>query len=109
MAEPIVLETMGPMACINKWLLGLYSLPTLCEMRAAIGMADTPELPIKGFTFPPVILHNNFATKTPPTVPKLNATNPRKITISVVDVKKRSAVAEAPIETATNNVRIFKK
>lgn len=55
-AEPMVLETIGPIACINRWLCGLYSNPSLWETRAAIGIADTPELPISGFTFPPVSL-----------------------------------------------------
>ena len=74
---------MGPMACINRWFLGLYSCPNFCESLAAIGTADTPELPIKGFTFPPVIRYKSFAMSIPPIVPKEKATKP-KIIITIV-------------------------
>lgn len=74
-----------------------------------MGMADTPELPIKGFTFPPVILHSSFATSIPPTVPKANATNPKQMIINVFIFKIRSAVAVAPIETPMSNVNTFNK
>ena len=108
-AEPIVLETMGPMACISKWLCELYFCPIRCEIRAAIGIADTHELPINGLTLPPVVLYKILAINMPPMVPKTKANNPTKMIMRVLGVNKRSAVAEAPMETATNKVKIFKK
>ena len=78
-------------------------------MRAAIGIAETPELPISGFTFPPLVLLSSFAIRTPPIVPKQKAANPKKTIKSVCGVKNLSAVAEAPMERATNRVKIFSK
>ena len=49
--EPITPATFGPIACINKKLLGFASCPTFCDTRAAIGTADTPAEPISGLIY----------------------------------------------------------
>ena len=50
-AEPMTPATFGPIACISRKLWRSYSSPRLFEMRAAIGTALTPALPISGFSF----------------------------------------------------------
>lgn len=50
-AEPMTPATFGPIACIRRKFLRSYSSPRLLEMRADIGTADTPALPISGFSF----------------------------------------------------------
>ena len=47
-AEPITPPTFGPMACMRRKLWRSYSSPRLLEIRAAIGTALTPALPISG-------------------------------------------------------------
>ena len=63
-AEPTVLATIGPIACISRWLCGLYRRAIFWDTRAAIGIADTPALPISGFTFPLVALFIILAINT---------------------------------------------
>jgi hypothetical protein len=46
MADPRVLDTIGPMACIKTKFEGLYSWATFWETLAAIGIAETPAFPI---------------------------------------------------------------
>ncbi len=75
-AEPITPATFGPMACINKKLLGSAFCPSVCDTRAAIGTADTPAEPISGLIFSLLNTFISFASKTPLAEPKLKATIP---------------------------------
>ena len=52
-AEPITPATFGPIACMRRKFEGFSLDPTVCETRAAIGTADTPAEPIRGFILPP--------------------------------------------------------
>ena len=72
-----------------------------------MGIAETPELPIRGLILPFVIQQRSFAVKTPPIVPKANAKSPEKRMISVCGVRNRSAVAEDPILKPTRSVSMF--
>ena len=60
MAEPITPATFGPIACISRKLFGLASAPTFWLMRAAMGTAETPALPIKGLMVPPDSLQSRI-------------------------------------------------
>ena len=82
-AEPITPATLGPIACISRKLVGSVSAPTFWETRAAMGTADTPAEPIKGFTLPPVAIYMILPNRTPQAVPRQNAARPR-ITILLV-------------------------
>ena len=97
-AVPITPATLGPMACISRKLVGSASEPTFWDTRAAIGTADTPAEPINGLIFPPVILQRSFPKRTPPMVPKQNATRPRTTILTVVAFKNASALVVAPTE-----------
>ena len=50
-AEPMTPATLGPMACMSRKLWRSYSRPRLLEIRALIGTALTPALPISGLSF----------------------------------------------------------
>ena len=51
-AEPITPATFGPIACMSRKFVGSASAPTFWDCLAAIGTAETPAEPIRGFTLP---------------------------------------------------------
>ena len=92
-AEPSTPATFGPIACINRLMVGSYSKPTVCEIRAASGTADTPELPINGlilFSFGRMRL-NNFTKRTPDVVAILNDRAPNMKINTESNVKNSEA------------------
>ena len=106
-AVPITPATFGPIACINRKLVGSASAPTFWETLAAIGTADTPAEPINGFTLPPVILHISLPNSTPAAVPKQKAIRPRKTILIVLIFKKASALVVAPTEVPNRMTTIY--
>ena len=50
-ADPITPATFGPIAWGRRNVRGFDCWPMWCEMRAAIGTADTPADPISGLIF----------------------------------------------------------
>ena len=50
-ADPMTPARLGPIACINRWLVLSYFNPCTWETLAAMGTAETPAEPIRGFIF----------------------------------------------------------
>ncbi len=75
--------TLGPMAWGSRKLFGSASCPSLCDIRAAMGTADTPADPMSGLI--------NLANKIPPIVPNENATIPKAKMAKVPRSNTRSA------------------
>ena len=95
-ADPITPATLGPMACISKKFDGVASCPTFCDTRAAMGTADTPAEPMRGFTFPPDVLYIILPNITPAAVPTENAAKPKATIANVLGDKNNSPFAVAP-------------
>ena len=83
---------------MSRKFVGSASAPTFCETLAAMGTADTPAEPMRGFTFPPVAMHIIFPNSTPAAVPNANATRPSKTMKSVSVLRKASALVVAPTD-----------
>ena len=79
-AEPITPATFGPIACMSRKLWRSYSKPRLFDMRALIGTALTPALPMSGFIFFDLGRNRfmNFTKSTPEAVAMAKAMKPRK-------------------------------
>ena len=82
--------TLGPMACISRKLEGFSFWPTTWDTRAAMGTADTPAEPMRGFTLPPVAKYMMSPKITPPAVDRQNASRPSRIILIVSQVRKES-------------------
>ena len=106
-ADPITPATFGPIACMRRKFLGFSFCPTTCDTRAAMGTAETPAEPIRGFIFPPDSQFIILAVISPPQVDIANATRPRAMMRSVVGFRKFSAIAVAPTVIPRNIVTIF--
>lgn len=105
--EPITPATFGPIACINRKLVGFSAAPTFWDTRAAIGTAETPAEPISGFTLPLVKTYISFPNRTPPAVPTQNANRPKKMIAIVCGFRNFSALAVAPTVTPKKMVTMF--
>ena len=95
------------MACIKRKFVGSASEPTFCDTRAAIGTADTPAEPIKGFTFPLVAQHMILPNNTPAAVPMAKATRPRTTIFNVVGTRKFAPLVLAPTDVPSRITTIY--
>lgn len=90
-AEPITPATLGPIACMRRKFLRSYSSPRLLEIRAAIGTALTPALPMRGL----ILLSLGrkmfiiFTKRTPLAVAMMNAQAPM-INMNMVFIVRNS-------------------
>ena len=75
------------MACINKKFWESFSSPTLFTTLAAIGTADTPAAPIRGFILFLLRTFINLAIKIPDAVPIEKAIIPKDRMPSVSGVR----------------------
>ena len=83
------------------------SAPTFWDTLAAIGTADTPAEPIRGFTLPWVMMHINLPNNTPAAVPNANATRPSATIFSVSQLRNASALVVAPTEVPSRITTMY--
>src|SRR5512136_624282 len=72
-----------------------------------MGYADIPAAPIRGFTLPPLITFINFPNKTPHTVSRQIAKNPKANMIRVWGFKKTLPSMVAPMEIPSRRVTML--
>ena len=86
------------MACMSRKLWRSYSRPRLLEMRADIGTALTPALPIRGFSFLPSGRNRfiTFTKQTPLIVAMAKAAAPMTKMKTVFSVRNSEACVEQP-------------
>ena len=94
-AVPITPATLGPIACISRKFVGSASAPTFWDTLAAIGTADTPADPIRGFVLPPSSLLMSLPSRTPDAVPIAKARSPRITILIVVTLRKIGVYEDA--------------
>ncbi len=87
--------------------MGSASAPTFCDTLAAIGTADTPAEPIKGFTLPWVAIHISLPKSTPAAVPNANAIKPRATIFKVSQFRNASALVVAPTEVPSRITTMY--
>ena len=80
---------------------------TSCETRAAIGTAETPAEPMRGFILPPERRYMTLPPRSPPAVDIINDTRPSAIIFSVLQSRKFCATIVAPTEVARKMVTMF--
>lgn len=110
-AEPITPATLGPIACISRWLSGSNSRPTIWDTLALSGTAETPAFPINGLSLCPSLRKRfmNLTKSTPEAVAIINDRSPNpKIFNELVD-RNLSACVDAPtvrpIRMVTTSIR----
>ena len=106
-AEPITPDTFGPMACIKRWFCEFASNPTWFTTLAAIGTAETPAAPIKGFMGVVEKMFINLAINTPVAVPIEKATKPRIRMPTVSKLRNSPAANLLPIPSPRKIVTVL--